>query len=175
MAQLIELPAQLHAGDTLARTVDEAGYPASEGWRVEFTIADSAVSHTITSTAVGDCHRLAITTDTLGAGNYRWGLVFTDGNSRLTRQTGRLQLLPNFADGPTERRSHCEKVLQAVETMLEIKAGKDVAELTVEGQSFKRYEIPHLLALRDQYRRELKQLIRQQKGWRPNPRTIFRM
>ncbi|WP_444919304.1 hypothetical protein ACJJID_00215 (plasmid) [Microbulbifer sp. CnH-101-G] len=175
MAQLIELPAQLHCGDTLTRTVCEYGYPASGGWRVELTISDSAASHTITSTANGDSHALAITTGVLGAGNYSWGLVFTNGADRVTLQTGLLKLLPNFSDGAADRRSHCEKVLQAIETLLEGKVGSDKAKLTVDGQALERYPIPDLLAMRNKYRRELNQLIRRQKGWRPNPRTTFRM
>lgn len=178
MAELIDLPAQLHAGDTLQRTLYLAGYEPGDGWQAVLTIADSAASHDIESSPGGAnnaSHVLDINTGTLAAGSYRYGLVVKNGTDRLTLQAGRLQILPNFADGAGDHRSHCEKVLEAIEALLEGKAGKDVAKLTVDGQNLERYPIPDLLVLRDKYRAELAVLIRRQKGWKDRPVKKFRL
>lgn len=178
MAQHITLPGQLHAGDTLARTLYLAGYEPDAGWSLTLTIADSASSHDIESTPGGPdnaSHQLAITTGNLSPGSYRWGLVVSDSTSRLTLQAGRLEIQPNFADGAADHRAHCEKVLAAIEALLEGKAGKDTAKITVEGQALERYPIPDLLRMRDQYRAEVNTLLRRQKGWAARQRKQYRL
>lgn len=168
MAQLIN---KLVVGNTWDFTTAAADYPASDGWaltlyliprftspvqaRIELTSApaDDGVSHRFT--------RSAANTTSLAAGQYGFAVNAIKGAEVYTLDgtywSGEVTLLPNPAAGAqgADSRGHVEKVLAAIEAVIEGRATSDQEEMSIAGRSLKRIPFADLLVIRNKYRAEL--------------------
>lgn len=155
------MPSAVYAGDTLLMLLTEADYPASAGWSLtfEFRRKEGALI-SFTSTASGDLHSFTVAKDTtLGwiAGDYKGQCYASDGTQRFTVWTGTLSVFPDFSTQVEnyDTRTHAEKVLDAIKTVLEGKATRDVLNTTIAGQSIGRMSFTELLQARAFYEHEV--------------------
>ena len=152
-------PTEVVAGDTWKwKRADLADYPAS-AWTLTYYVSNSSGKINQAALAEGDAHVVtfaASATAALAAGRYRLeGYVAKDGE-RYRVFAGSLKVEPDLtASGSIDARSHAEKVLDAIEAVLEARATKDQSSYTIEGRTLSRTPIEDLLRLRDVYRNEV--------------------
>lgn len=160
-------PLKVIAGDRLIwqRSFDD--YPASGGWTLSYYLVHKTNAK-ITINAVagddGDSHKVDVDIATSGAwpaGIYNWQSFVSDGVSRYQVGEGELEVLTNFASGSVttfDDRAHCEKVLEAIEAVIENRASQDQMAYTIEGRSLSRTPIADLLVFRGRYKAEVSRL-----------------
>lgn len=153
----MSIPATLYAGDSASWSVSLPDYPASGGWTLSYALVSPSVRIAFPSTADGDAHTVnvaAATTAAWAAGEYHWQsyVTHTDGR-RATVGAGVTTVRPNFAaqESGLDARSHCKKVLDAIEATILGKATKGQLSIEVSGIRLEQYKIPDLLKLRDRY------------------------
>ncbi len=83
--------------------------------------------------------------------------ISNDGSEKHEMLTGSVSVVGDIADGdePIDGRGHAEKVLAAIEAVIEKRATRDQEEYQINNRSLKRTPIADLLALRDKYIREI--------------------
>lgn len=153
---IIEPPA-LYAGDTIAWNIALPDYPASGGWTLKYNAVSAGGRFALTSAPSSDDHAVAasgITTAAFAPGTYSLTkyVEHSDG-TRVTLSELSLLVKPDLA-GKTaafDNRSHVKKVLDAIESVLEGRAGTDQLELTIDGTTLKRTPVADLLILRSKY------------------------
>lgn len=156
------IPKEFTAGDTLSFTESVEDYLPEDGWALSYVLVNALGTETVTSSDNGDSTHLvaetAANTASWTAGDYRWQSYVTKALERYTVSRGSITIKPNFATGAVDARSHVKKTLDAIESLLEGKAGKDVDSYSIHGRSLSKMSITELLEWRDKYVRELAQL-----------------
>jgi hypothetical protein len=187
LTALTQFPDQLTAGTTWLVRHSYPDYPYSQGWRVTFTFVNASTALPMeTCTGVGDDHLLTVAasvTATFAAGTYRWQAVATSNDSTPLveiAETGQLEILPLYSiAGASDQRTHAEKMLAFVQSLLEGKALSDVDETDIRTattvRKLKTMAYDQLLKTRDRYAflvaREKR--ITDQKRGVPNNGTIY--
>lgn len=160
----LNIPESIQAGDSLKITATDARYPASDGWTMTLKLINAERIITITSSANGDAHEITQTPDNTKswpAGRAKYVVSFYDGTDKYTAEAGVLKIVQNpETSGPVDPRGHVEKVLDAIEAVLENKATKDQLQMTFNGRSITHLDPAQLLAWRDKYRAELRDIER---------------
>lgn len=151
-------PLQLNAGDTWrwTRTLDD--YPASQGWTLSYTLINAAAKITINASASGNDHAVLVAANTTGGyapGAYEWRARVSKAGEVYTVGEGRITVRNALAASTLDTRSHARKTLEAVESVIEGRAGSAVLEYQIAGRSLKHIPIADLLVLRDKYRAEV--------------------
>lgn len=157
----------LIAGDTLNYQATAPAYPPSAGWvlRVRFTPravgVGSGVAYTANATAAGDLFTVQVAasvTATWAAGRYGWASWVERAGERYTLASGQLlvQADPATAAVGADSRSHAERVLDAVEAVIEGRATAAQSELQIGQRALKFIPMAELLAVRDRYRWEVR-------------------
>lgn len=150
-------PSEFVSGDSVSWSDTLPQYPAASGWAVAY-VARGAGSINISAAGAGDVYTAtiaAVATAALVPGAYTLqGYAFNAGTGlRVTFYTGQLLVRANVAAAVAgyDGRSHARRVLDAVEAVLEGRAGKEIMESAVDGLVLK--SIPHekLLLLRQKY------------------------
>lgn len=171
-------PLEVNAGDTWSWTRSFDDYPAST-WTLTYRFVGNDDSQTVVAVADGDDFDVTVAASTSGdfkAGVYKWGAYVESGGERYTVDSGTLTVKPNFADlTPGAQRSHVEKVLEAIECVIEGRATKDQESYSINNRSLSRTPITDLLLLRDKYKAELRDLRIAEKTANDigNPRKIL--
>lgn len=156
---------ELIAGDTLDFLDVVPDYPASAGWTLKYRLVPRFTTPSqspimLTATTSGDDYRVqaaaGLTFDWV-PGAYYWARWVEQGAIRQSCGDGELTVLTDPAQAVQgyDARGHAQKVVDAIEAVLENRASKDQEEYTIEGRSLKRTPIAELLVLRDRYRAEL--------------------
>lgn len=159
-------PSEIRAGDSVSWTVSLADYSAADGWSLKYALAGrGGIIAEKTASASGSDFVCAFTkaeTEALAAGDYFLAERVEKDADAVTVFHGRVEILRNLlsATAPVDARKHCEKVLDAIEALLEKRASTDQENITINGESLGRTSIPDLLTLRAQYKREVAQLKR---------------
>lgn len=176
-------PLQITAGDNLDWSIYDPDYLPADGWTLKYALR-GPVALDITSTAAGDSHLIAVAgsiTKDYAPGSYSWARYFAklDG-SRTTTATGRITITPDLVlqGAGYDGRSHAEKVLEAIERVIEGRATRGDQELQFDGKKIVKMTVQELIALRQKYRAELRAERNKQlkKSGRATGRTIkFRM
>lgn len=162
----LNLPRQIQSGDSLKFVDEIANYPASS-WTLTYTFTKGDLIINFSGTADGDKHSIALlpsATTKWVPGSYRWQATVSDGTDRFSVGFGRVEILPDFTKSGQGEFRHVEKVLTAIEALLEGKATQDQASYSIAGRSLSKYSIPELLAWRDKYKGELRRLERADQG-----------
>lgn len=157
----LNLPAQITAGDSLSFSDSVGEYSAADGWVLTYGLSDGTSQHSISSSADGQNHKFTVaTTATAGwpPGKYRWQAYVAKGSERITVGRGFVEVRPDFLNSATDPRHHVEKVLAALEAMIEGRASQDQQSLSLNGRSLTRMPIEELLKFRDSYKVELRNL-----------------
>jgi hypothetical protein len=154
-------PSTLRAGDTWAwRRDDLTAYPAS-AWSLRYRFATAATSFELVATADGEAFTVTVApavTAEIDPGLYRWRAYVTDGTARYTVAQGAAEVVPDLEAVPVgaglDLRTHAQRVLAAIEAVIERRASRDQMSLTIAGRQLSRTPLKDLLMLRDQYRVE---------------------
>lgn len=148
----------LTAGDTLdfGTTVDT--YLASAGWTLKYRLAPRAGGTPIDVTAIadGDNYRvqvLAATTAAWAAGFYSWAAFVEKAAERYTVGRGSLEIRVSSVAMPAgfDDRGHVQKVLDAIQAVIQNRATKDQEEYRIADRSLKRTPLADLLMLESRY------------------------
>ena len=154
-------PETLVAGDTWKWERSLSDYPASDSWSLTYYLRKSGSSAiTITSSANVDAHLVTVaaaTTASYTPGTWDFRGYVTKSGERYEVFNGILEVETNPATAASsyDPRTHAEKVIDAIEAVLESRATKEILNFSVEANSLS--SIPHadLLALRSRYRIEV--------------------
>lgn len=114
---------------------------------------------TVDITGVLDGSKLSFSGALTTAGNYSYTIYFTDADSVKTLlEKGMIEVErdPTSISVDEDLRTHPERVLAAIEAVIEQRASKDQESYTINGRSLNRTPIADLLKLRDKYKDEVK-------------------
>ena len=160
---LSDFPEEFRAGDTLKVKRSDIGtdYPNST-YTAKFHARcfDHKVDTiTITATADGDDYLFtfsATATASYHVGEWSFIITVEDGTNRVTVDEGTIKVLQNIVtDGSTDPRSHARIVLDKIETLLQGKADRDVANYSINNRSLTKMSPDELLKWRDYYKAEV--------------------
>jgi len=161
------IPDSLTAGTTLAVTVPLTAYPPPE-WSLTLVLRGPE-RRDLDSTPDGTLHAFgtpAAETANWIAGAYWYSLRATDGADVHEIETGTLTVEPDLArvaegyDG----RGHAERVLEAIEAVIEGRASKDQDSYRINNRELRRTPVSQLLKLRDVYRQEVRRARAARRG-----------
>lgn len=90
-------------------------------------------------------------------GKYYWQLEITEtaSGNRIVVDRGSFTATPDLDNNQADPRSHAEKMITKIESLLEGRADSDVASYSINGRSLTKLSIADLREWRDYYRREL--------------------
>jgi hypothetical protein len=169
----MQIPQTLTAGDLWGWTDTLTDYPATV-WVLYYYFAGPK-AFSITGTASGSDHvlaYLAASSTDYPRGTYQWRarvVKIADTTNKVSVATGRLSLLPNLANLATDNRSHEQKVLDALEAVIQNRATTDQQSYSVAGRSISRMTWDELHAAYDRY----KLIVAKQSGLHPS-RVLIR-
>lgn len=159
MADIV--PDKITAGLTLELAATLTAYPAPDWTLTVLLRGPGAID--LTATADGAAHVISVTaaaTAEWEPGAYWYSVRVTDGADVLQVCEGTTQVLPDLAEvGPGyDGRHHAEKVLAAIEAVLENRATLEQQSYTINNRSLQRTSLADLLRLRQHYRAEVANL-----------------
>lgn len=164
-------PSQLVAGDRIAWKRTDLGtdyapsaYALTYSARLE---SGGATEISITASESGLDYIVEIgasTSASFTVGVYHWQAYITrsSDSERITVDSGTWEVLTNRDAATTDPRSHVEKVIDAIEAVIEGRASQDQMGYAIAGRSLSRTPIADLLILRDRYRAELVKIQREE-------------
>lgn len=164
-------PLELRAGDTIQwqRTDLVDRYPSDDGWNLKYHYSNKDHAFTVTATATPGAKTFDIlisATDSAAynPGVYTWVARVDKAQEEFTVDEYRAEVRPNLSSGsPVDDRTHAEKVLSAIEAVIERRASIDQQNYTIGGRSLGRTPLADLIELRNTYRAEVDRLIREDK------------
>lgn len=164
---MTNLPSSITAGTTFDRTIILTAYPAPD-WALRAYLRGPQ-SIDLEAAADGAGHRFIVSAaDTAGwaSGEYWYSLRATNGGDVVEIESGQIAVKPNLAalEAGYDGRAHVQKVLDAIEAVLEKRATLDQQRYTINNRELWRTPIPELLMLRDRYRAELRRMKAASKG-----------
>jgi len=151
---------KIAAGATLDLRVTLTAYPAPD-WSLALILRGPQAID-IAATADGASHRIqadAATSADWMPGKYWFALRATRGGDVVQVDEGDLQITPDLAavSEPFDGRTHAERVLAAIEAVIEGRATIDQQSYQINNRQLSRTPIPDLLKLRNEYRAEVRQ------------------
>lgn len=158
------IPTTARAGDTLSFSVVTADYPPSAGWSLGISLKNVGNAYTASGTASGSGHAINITPAATAAwmpGRYMltWWVErgYGSGFERHTLGTQPLVLLPDATTAtPTDGRSFARRALDAIEAVIEQRAGRSDLEYRINDRQVKHIPPLELMQLRTKLRAEVK-------------------
>lgn len=176
-------PSAATIGDTISWTKALPDYPASAGWVLSYAFLGSAGKFAATASASGDLHAVTIAAATsalLTAGTYSWQSYASLGSERYQVGAGTITIKANFAaiTSATDTRAHAQKVLDAIEAVLEGTATSDQRRVKLGDKELERHSVGDLLKLRDYYKTEVikdRAAEKINQGLRPGNKILVRM
>lgn len=151
-------PDHIVAGDTVAWLRELPEYPASDGWSLEYYFRGQAGSFQVTATAEGDAHRVEVAPGTSAGwapGTYVWQAFATKTGARHRVDSGELVVEIDFTQvsGAYDPRSHAEKMVEAIEALMERRATTDQQSYKLpDGRELQRLGLADLNAWHKRYR-----------------------
>ena len=154
-------PSSTSAGLTFDRTATLTAYPAPD-WQLSAVLRGAGLVD-IQAEAVGQAHRFrvpAAETADWAPGDYWYSIRATKGDDVVEVEAGQIAIKPNLADMTEghDGRGHVQRVLDAIEAVLEKRATIDQERYSINNRELWRTPIPDLLVLRDRYRSELRRM-----------------
>lgn len=157
-------PSEVVVGDTWTWKRDDLAVdypPASYALSYFLKIEGSTVSPiSLTASESGNEYQVTVaaaTTAGYTAGTYRWDAYMTrsSDSARVRIGFGQLVVLPNRATSTADPRSHAQKVLAAIEALLEGRSTQDVNSYSIKDRSLSKMTAEELVQWREYYRREV--------------------
>ena len=170
------VPEQISAGITLSFSVDHPDYPATEWTATLYLRGPSSID--ITATADGDSHLFEKTATDTGewqAGQYWYSLRVANGDDVQALEHGQVSITEDLASKSAgyDGRHHAEKVLEAIEAVIEGRASKDQDSYRINNRELRRTPVRDLMKLRTQYRNEVRQLNNARRGRKKLGRSVL--
>lgn len=161
------LPDKLTAGVTLDQLITLTAYPADVWTLTVYLRGPGQID--LTGTADGTQHQLSASATTTGdwlPGAYWYTARVTDGTDVIEIETGQTAITANLAavDAAFDGRNHVQRVLTAIEAVIEGRASKDQERYRINNRELQRTPIAELLRLRSQYQDELRRQTMAAKG-----------
>jgi len=154
-------PTTLTAGDTWQWTVTLPAYPPSAGWTLHYAIRGAAPVDVTATPDGADGYAIAVPaarSAALPGGRYPWAAFVTNAaGERVTVREGAVTIRPNLAGPSGDQRSHAERMLAAIEGLLQGRVTRDVESYTINGRSLVHLPIAELERLRARYAAEVRQ------------------
>lgn len=154
-------PVILVAGTTWTWTRSDLGadYP-NDTWTLTYAVKahGTGAAFTITASNSGTDYLVEVAsaiTAGKSAGQYDWAAFVSSAAGRVRVGAGRFRIEVDLVAATADQRSHAEKMLAAIESVLEGRATKDVEAYTIEGRSVTRMKVDELLRFRDRYKTEV--------------------
>lgn len=154
-------PNSASAGLTFDRTATLTAY-APPDWQLSAVLRGAGVIN-MTSVADGALHRFRVEsaqTAEWAPGSYWYSIRATDGTSTVEIESGEILIKANLASEESgfDGRSHVQRMLEAIEAVLEKRATLDQERYRINNRELYRTPIAELLVLRDRYRAELRRM-----------------
>lgn len=171
---LKSMPARIIAGDSLTLAIPAAEYPAAESWAVSLVLQPIAGGTPVTVSGTDGTQEweLALASAAsadLIAGAHRYLISATKSGERSTIAFGEVQVLPNPALTATDQRSAARRALDALDAVLEQRAGSaDMKFVFEDGRTIEKMPHGELLRLRGHYAR----IVEREKRGRAGPRRV---
>lgn len=161
------LPEKIAAGVDLAWSVNLLAYPAPT-WALQVLLRGPSIIN-IDSTADGSRHSLAVpaaTTKDWAAGLYVFSTRAVSAGAVVEVDSGQVEIERDLSaiNAPFDVRTHVQKVLDAIEAVIEGRASKDQERYRIQDRELYRTPIADLLLLRRQYRAELRAVTMAQRN-----------
>lgn len=172
-------PNGIQAGLTLRRLVVQPAYPAPE-WRLSVVLRGPSVIdlHAVPDGRNHLLHVPATTTREWLHGEYAVSVRAQRGDDIEEIDSGTVTVRPDIAQlaAGHDARSHVQRVLDAIEAVLEKRATLDQEQYRINNRELRRTPIADLLKLRDRYRGELARMKAASKGglFGVSARVVFR-
>lgn len=150
-------PKTIHAGSSYSWSKSLSDYPASDGWTLKYSIVNCDNQFDVTAVANGDDYDVTIaTTDSAEyvEGAYKFVGYVEKAGERVQVYGADLVIRPDFTNA-ADMRSYAERVLEAVEAVIEGTASKDQQSVMIDGQTLVRRPVADLITLRDRFKREV--------------------
>jgi hypothetical protein len=152
------IPSTIQSGTDLIFTTTNSTYPASDFTLIYYLI-NGSYKYTITATADGDDYNvevLATSTGLWAAGDYHYFGFVSDATNTYKVEEGTTTIIANPVTASiADLRSHARTMLDAIEAVLENRAGADVAQYSIAGRQVIKIPIPELITLRNKYKAEV--------------------
>lgn len=160
------IPEELRAGDTWFFEFNYSDYPSSD-WNLVLYFSSLAAKFSATSVASGTSHRVTVsaaTTEDYETGGYSYqmraehasdGRVFTVGE-------GYVDVLPPLSK-QADHRHRVKRVLDAIDAVIEGRAGNDHLSVSIAGRSISKISISELRDFRAWYSQQWDRLKGQSK------------
>ncbi len=149
-------PEIVRAGDTIKWEKDLSDYSAADSWVLKYALRGNSEVIDITASASGSKHLVTITAAT--SAGYNKGIYdclgyVEKGSERYTVFEGKLEVQQDIASAGSSHdpRSHVKKVLDAIESVLENRASKEVLQSKIEGVEIQRIPHEELIMMRQKY------------------------
>ena len=164
-------PSQIVAGDRIAWKRTDLGTdynPTSYALTYSARLEDGGTTEIAITASESSLDYIvevaAATSAAYTVGVYHWQAYITrsSDSERITVDNGTWEVLTNRDAATTDPRSHVEKVIDAIEAVIEGRASQDQAGYSIAGRSLSRTPIPELLVLRDRYRAEYVRIQREE-------------
>lgn len=155
------LPQSLSAGVTLDRTVILPAYNPQD-WTLSVLLR-GAGSIDLVAVALGTNFSLYVGATESASwvpGKYWYTARVSNDTDVIEIESGEVEIKPDFAANGAgfDGRGHLERVIDAIEAVLEKRATLDQQRYTINNRELWRTPIPELLTLRDRYRAELRRM-----------------
>lgn len=152
------IPSSVQSGATFKLTLALSRYPASD-WEASLILRGPETID-IDSEADDDQHTFEVSaedTKDWKAGQYWYCLRVTKDDEVRQIEEGTIEVKPDLdqVTGVYDGRDHVQKVLDAIEAVIEGRASKDQESYKINNRELRRTSITDLLLLRDRYKREL--------------------
>jgi len=156
---MIELfPSEILAGVTFGWTITDAGHPAPDHVLIAYLRGPEAID--LAAVGNGATHVFGAAAGVTAGwtpGPYFWAVRAVSADGTVQIANGRLQVLADIAAQAAgyDPKTHAERVLAAIEAVIEGRATVDQQFYMINNRSISRTPIADLLKLRAQYRAEV--------------------
>ncbi len=155
------LPKTLTAGLSFKQTFNLLAYPAPDWGLALYLRGPSSID--LDFSVTGLAHEVtvqAVDSAQWEPGRYWYSLRASKDFEIIEIEAGDIQILPNLQDQSDgfDGRNHQERVLEAIEAVLERRSTLDQDRYRINNRELQRTPIPELLKLRDRYKTELSRI-----------------
>lgn len=153
------IPRTIRAGTTLKLSFNLPAYPAP-GWAASLILRGPGQID-LESEADGTLHKFNVPADETGewsAGKYWYALRVEKDGEIIQVSDGMIHIVADLAGVSDEfdGRDHVQKVIDAIEAVIEGRASIDQESYAINNRQLKRTPIADLIKLRDRYKEELR-------------------
>jgi len=171
---LKNMPARIIAGDSLTLGIPAGDHPAAEGWTMSLVLQPIAGGTPVMVNGTDGAQEWSLVLTSaasanLVAGAHRYLIAAAKAGQRSTVTFGEVEVLPDPAATATDQRSAARRALDALDAVLEQRAGSaDLKFVFEDGRSIEKMPHSELLRLRGHYAR----IVEREKRGRAGPRRV---